>query len=277
MRVVALLATYNERRFVVSCLEHLDAHGVSVYLIDNESTDETLELAEPFRARNLIGVETLPRTGGVFSLRAQLQRKQQLARELEADWFIHLDADELRLPPPGRRTLAEALHEVGARGYNAVNFLELSFVPTREQPAHDHPDYMRTLRSYYPLLPEFPHRLNAWRATDEVDLVWKAGHRVRFPGLSMFPVSFPMKHYLFLDVSHAIEKYVRRRFSEVEVEGGWHGWRETLDERDIRLPAESELRVARAGADLDPGNPSRYHCFDPRWTSPVAARGRVRA
>ena len=156
MRIVALLACRNERRFVGPCIEHLREHGVETYLIDNDSTDETVQIAERYAGDGVIGVERLAHDGKSFQLRAQLARKQELAREIDADWFIHLDADEIRLPPPGRGTLAESLAAVDAEGFNAVNFLELSFLPTRENPDHDHPDFQRTLRTYYPLLPEFP-------------------------------------------------------------------------------------------------------------------------
>jgi glycosyltransferase involved in cell wall biosynthesis len=40
MRVVAILASYNERRFIDGCLEHLHGQGVESYLIDNWSTDD---------------------------------------------------------------------------------------------------------------------------------------------------------------------------------------------------------------------------------------------
>ncbi|HEX3174214.1 MAG TPA: glycosyltransferase family 2 protein [Solirubrobacterales bacterium] len=269
MRIVALLATYNERRFIGPCLEHLRGHGIDVYLIDNESTDGTVELAERHGGRSLLGIETLPREGDVFSLRAQLRRKEQVAREFEADWFIHLDADEMRLPPPGKSSLAEALRAVDRLGFSAVNFLELSFVPTREAPDHDRADFQRTLRTYYPLMPEFPHRLNAWKANPDVELGWKAGHRVRFAGLREYPRSFPMKHYLFLSVPHAVEKYVQRSFPPSEVEDGWHRWRERLTEDDIRLPAAGEVRTLQSDERLDPTDPSRYHYFDERWTSPL--------
>ena len=46
MRVVALLATYNEERFIESSLRRLARHGVETYLIDNGSTDTTIEIAE---------------------------------------------------------------------------------------------------------------------------------------------------------------------------------------------------------------------------------------
>ncbi len=264
MRVVALIASRNERRFIGPCIERLAEHGVESYLIDNGSTDETIEIAAGYLDRGLIGIEELPREVDEFSLREQLQRKQELATgELEADWFIHLDPDEIRLPPPGAGTLAEALASVGSEGYNAVNFLELSFLPTRERPDHDHPRFEQTLRTYYPLLPEFPHRLNAWKARREIDLVWKAGHRVSFSGLRMYPESFPMKHYLFLSVPHAIEKYVERRFNRREVVAGWHGWRDEIAAEDVRLPSESELRRTSTDADLDFSSPrSRHYLAD---------------
>lgn len=265
LRVVALLATYNERRFIGGCLEHLHANGVETYLIDNCSTDETVEIAERHRDRGLIGIESLPRARGTFDLVTQLRRKEALARELEADWFIHLDADELRLPPRGRGTLAEALADADRQGYNAVNFLEYTFIPTREAPDHDHPEFRHTLRTYYPMGPTFPRHLKAWKAsaTAEPELASSGGHRVRFPGLRMYPESFPMRHYLFLSVPHAVEKYGHRRFEPDELRRGWHGWRARLTEHDLRLPSETELRLARSDEDLDPSDPwPRHHVDD---------------
>ena len=274
MRVVALIASHNERRFIGPCIERLHAHGVESYLIDNHSTDETLEIADRHLGKGLIGFETLPEgEGNRFSLRTQLRRKEELALELEADWFIHLDPDEVRLPPNGFATLAEGLRAADRDGYNAVNFLELTFIPTREAPEHEHPEFERTLRTYYPLLPGFPHRLNAWKAGVEVDLQSKGGHKVRFRGLRMYPQQFLMKHYFVLGREHALEKFVRREFDEAEAAQGWFGFRAGMTAEDIRLPSESELRVSVADEDLDPSRPSRYHYFDRRWTSPVAAAG----
>ena len=272
MRALALLATHNERRFVGPCIEHLRRQGVDTYLIDNASTDGTLEIAERHLGDGLIGIEHLARDR-VFSLRTQLLRKEELARELDADWFIHVDADELRLAPPGQGTLAEAREAVDRAGCNAVNFREFSFIPTSESPEHDHPEFERTLRTYYPILPEFPHRLNAWKAREDVELAWKAGHRVRFPRLRRYPRCFRLKHYLFLGREHAIEKFVERDFDREEVESGWFGWRASLSREDIRLPSEVEVRTAAVDDELDPSWPSKYHYLDPRWTGLRAGRG----
>ena len=78
----------------------------------------------------------------------------------------------------------------------------------------------------------------------------------------MYPESFPMKHYLFLSVAHAAEKYVERNFDPDEIAAGWHGWRNCLAQSDIALPGKSELRVARSDADLDPSEPRKRHYID---------------
>jgi cellulose synthase/poly-beta-1,6-N-acetylglucosamine synthase-like glycosyltransferase len=52
LRVLALLATYNEERFIEGCLEHLVRNGVEIYLMDNDSTDDTLGIAERYLGRS---------------------------------------------------------------------------------------------------------------------------------------------------------------------------------------------------------------------------------
>jgi peptidoglycan/xylan/chitin deacetylase (PgdA/CDA1 family) len=251
VRVVALIASHNERRFIGSCLEHLCGQGVESYLIDDGSTDETVEIAEGFLDRGLIGIEELARRD-TYDWRGPLRRKEELARELDADWFIHLDPDEVRLPPSPDQTLAQALEVVDSEGYNALNFFEFTFVPTREEPDHDHGDFQQTLRTYYPFAPKSPHQLKAWKAAGTAELARFGGHRVSFPDLRMYPEPFPMKHYLFLSVPHAIEKYLER---------DWHGWRARITEADLGLPSRSELRVSRSDEDLDPGGPRTRHCL----------------
>lgn len=273
MRIVAILASYDERRHIGACLDHLHAQGVETYLIDNCSTDETVAIAERRLGRGLIGIEQFPRDG-VYEWRRLLRRKEELAAgELDADWFIHLDPDELRLPPPRLGTLAEAFETADRQGYNAVNFDELTFVPTCEAPDHDHPEFERTLRTYYPFCPRFPHKLTAWKAAAATapDIASSGGHQVRFRGLRMYPQSFPMKHYLFLSVPHAVEKYVQRSYAEAEVRSGWHGWRAHIEASDLRLPSEAELRLTRDDDDLDVGNPRKRHFVDDLVGDPRSA------
>lgn len=266
-RVVALLATFNEERFVAGCLEHLFQQKLSVYLIDNGSTDNTVAIAERYLGRGLIGVESFPRAG-IYSWRPILERKEQLAHTLDADWFMNVDADEIRLPPRRDRLLADAFGDVEEAGYNAINFQEFTFVPTREAPDHDHPEFQRTMRRYYPFLASaVPNQVKAWkRQADAAEFAWSGGHQTRFENLRLFPENFVMKHYLFLSVQHAIRKYVEKNFDPAELEIGWHRARARLRTELIKLPPEAELRAFTSDDELDASNPrSRHYLFDSDW------------
>lgn len=262
LRIIAILAAYNEERFVAGCLEHYARHGVEVYLIDNGSTDRTYEIAKQYLGHGLLGIESLPRDG-VNRLEPILKLKEQLAHKLEADWFMHADLDEIRLPPRSDWTLAQAFEHVDQLGYNAVNFQEFTFIPVRESPDHDHPDFQQTMRWYYPFLPVFPHQLKAWKQQPQpVDLASFAGHLVRFPNLRMFPDSFPMRHYQFLSVEHAVRKYPQMQFDENELQKGWQGWRGNIKSHEIVLPASHELRSYITDDLLDASQPQKRHYLD---------------
>ena len=207
---------------------------MDVYLIDDGSTDRTAALAAGYLGRGLIGLETLPHDG-TFRLRRQLERKEELAAELDADWFVHQDVDEFRISRRSR-SVAEALAEADGQGFTAVDFLEFTFVPTREVPDHDHPEFRSTMRWYYPFRPRPHDRVNAWKRQEKrVELAWSGGHRVRFPGLRRAPRALAMRHYLCLSPAHAARKFVERRYDPAELASGWHVWRASLthDRADV--------------------------------------------
>jgi glycosyltransferase involved in cell wall biosynthesis len=258
MRVTAILSSYNEERFIAGCLTHHIAHGLSVYLLDNDSTDRTVEIARTFLGKGLLHIERHPRHGQ-YDWQAMLERKAALASTLDADWFLHVDADEARLPPRGHATLVDAIRQVDAQGYNAINFAEFSFVPTVEEPDHDHPRYVETMRYYYPFKTDSRHRVNLWRRQPVVDLASSGGHAVAFPGRNISPENFRMRHYLLLSKEHARHKYVERVYNPDEVAKGWHGARARLLADDIRLPSSAMLRHYISDDDLDPTDPEHQH------------------
>ena len=267
-RVVAIIATYNERRVIGSCLEALVHQGCYFYVIDNDSTDNTREIVRSFSTTGLIGMERLPRHN-CFDLHAQLARKEQLCKELEADWFIHLDADEICSAGPDYTSLGQMFADAESKGFNAVNFLEYVFVPTAEEPDHDHKDFIKTMRYYYPFSPWFPHRLIAWKNQNDkdVDLITNAGHKVDFEGLRMFGRSFPMYHYILLSQDHAESKYLNRRFSAQDLKKGWSGNRRHLTRNSFTFPKKSELFYFQSEETLKWQNPRKTHFFNTRTSS----------
>jgi glycosyltransferase involved in cell wall biosynthesis len=269
---VAIIAAYNEERFLGACLEHLFTQGVEVYLCDNESTDRTVEIASGYLDRGVVGIETLPRDG-TYRWRGILARKEQLAAQLNADWFLHVDPDEILEPALTGQTLAVAFTEADRAGDNAVEFDELVFVATREMPDHDHADFQRTMRWYYPFEPRpsrwrhpfqrrAHHRVIGWKRQAKVDLVRSGGHQAEFPGRRISPQRFFLRHYLVLSHEQMVRKYVQRHYDPAEVRDGWHGWRARLGASDIQLPSQSELRFTADGTDLDASSPFRRHFIE---------------
>ncbi|MDQ3280137.1 MAG: glycosyltransferase family 2 protein [Acidobacteriota bacterium] len=260
-RVVAIIATYNEERFIGGCLENLFANGVEAYLCDNESSDRTVEIASRYIGRGLRAIETLPRDG-TYRWREILARKEQLAAQLDADWFLHLDADEIPQSSRAGETLADAFGAADAAGFSAVEFRELTFVATREAPDHDHPGFRQTMRWYYPFAPRRLHLVRAWKRQPQVDLVSTGGHQAIFRGRRIAPQPLFLRHYLILSREHMLRKYVRRQYDANEVRSGWHGWRARLTPGDIHLPSQEELRFAANEIDFDTSSPRRRHCIE---------------
>lgn len=265
-RVVAILAAYNEARFIDSCLHNLISQDVDVYLLDNGSTDQTVRIAEKWLGKGLINIEHLPRNG-TFQLRTQLKRKQALTGGLEADWFIHVDADEILKPPPGDWNLASAITAVEEAGYNAINFQEYTFIPTMESPDHDNANYLETMRHYYPFAKQLPFGIRAWKnEPDPVELVQRGGHIPRFTNMRLCPVFFANKHYQFLSTSQAISKYGRTKYDPAELDTGLHGghggWRDRFTENNFRLPQAYELRELGQERHLDASQPWREHYLE---------------
>jgi glycosyltransferase involved in cell wall biosynthesis len=83
----------NEVIHIRRCIEHLVDSGLEVYLIGNESTDGTREIASEFLGRGLIGIENLP-WAMEFSLSDQLRAKQRVFAALDHDWIVHADAGD---------------------------------------------------------------------------------------------------------------------------------------------------------------------------------------
>ena len=111
-RVIAIVSAFNEEDIISSVIGHLVEGGVEVYLLENHSTDGTVDQAKQWLNRGLIHIEAFPENGEAtpglprtFDWTGILSRKQTLASQLKADWFIHHDADEIREGPwPGLRS-----------------------------------------------------------------------------------------------------------------------------------------------------------------------------
>jgi hypothetical protein len=228
--LVEIVSAYNEEDIIGPALAHLVAQGASVYLLDDGSTDRTVAYARQAAGGGLIGVESLPPVGhsdgtGAYCWSRILERKAQLASELDADWFIHQDADEFRESPWPHLPLADAIAVVGRLGWNAIDFEVFNFVPAGEdlQPGQDP---VGTFQRYQPAAEHDRLQIRCWKKTPTpVDLVSSGGHEARFPGRRVFPLRFPMRHYPIRSAEQGERKVFRDRlprFDPDERARGWH-------------------------------------------------------
>jgi hypothetical protein len=249
LRVVAIIAAYNEEDIIGQVVGNLVQQGVLVYLLDHGSTDRTVTEVEPFLGRGLIGVERFPGEGSgpgdpaPFPWTAILRRKEVLGEVLDARWVIHHDADEFREGPWSDVSLVDAIQRVDVLGYNAIDFELLNFWPTHDRfRIGDDP---RQAFGFYEPGPAWDRvQIKCWKKTGaRVDLVSSGGHEARFPGRRVFPLRFLLRHYPVRGQAHGERKVFRERvprFDPEERKRGWHVQYEGLREghRFIRDAAE---------------------------------------
>ena len=257
MRIVALITALDEERFIGPCIEHLRGQGVDVHVTDNGSTDRTVEIAGEYLGNGVIGIDHLPR-GSYKDLQAMWGHAEELATTIDADWFMLQGTDEFRVSPRPGYTLADELDEADAAGFTAVSFMEFTFVPCIEEPDHDHPDFLKTMRWYYPYLPRVPDVINAWkRQPDGVDLRSSAGHYAAFPAMRVAPRRLSIRHYQWLSVDHAVRKYAKH-VADPE-RPPWRNWRNHFRPEHVVLPPRDQLLTYVADYFLDASHPRVTH------------------
>lgn len=227
--VVAIIAAYNEADIIEQVVRDLIGQGIHVYFVDDGSTDNTLAAVEPYLGRGVLGIERLAdavkdgvRAG--FDWERILLRKTELARELDASWFIHHDADEFRESPWSHLFLNDAIRRVDALGFNAIDFAGLDFWPVHDRfRAGD--DVRETFAFCAEQAPYDRPQIRCWKRTDDVDLVSSGGHEARFRGRKIFPLRFILRHYPIRGQKHGERKVFqerRHRFLDRERARGWH-------------------------------------------------------
>jgi glycosyltransferase involved in cell wall biosynthesis len=248
-RVVALMSVYNEEDILARSLSHLFSQGIEVYLIDNWSTDATYEVAEEFLGRGLIGLERFPKTRppSYFTLRGLLAREEQVSREIEADWYIHHDADEIRSSPWQGVNLREALYRVDREGFNCIDHTIIEFYPVDNGfvPGTDFESYFRHFE-FGQHRSDFV-RVNAWKNLGkQVGLAKEGGHHVCFEGAKVYPYKFLIKHYRVRSQQHGERKIFserKARWNPGERAVGMHDHYDHIEKGHVFLRQRSELQV----------------------------------
>jgi len=253
-KVVAIIPVFNEEDVIGGTLQYLIADGIAAYVVDNWSTDATLDIVRQYEGQGLLGWERFPSDAdaGVYDLRGILGRVECLAERLDADWFMLHDADERRRAPWRNCGLHDALYRVDCAGFTAVDHVTLNFWPTNDEEFSAECDPESAFPYFeFSAHPGHFHQRRAWKNLGAgVSLAPSAGHDVGFFGRRVYPFKFLLKHYPIRSREHGRRKVLeerRSRFSPAERALGWHQQYDALE------------TFTRAASDLDYFDPSTFY------------------
>ncbi len=246
-RVLAVMCAYNEEDVIASTLQQLTSQGVEVHLVDNWSTDRTVERARAFLGRGLTRITRFPAAGpsATYDWHALLTHVEEISFEAEADWIIHHDADEIRESPWMGVRLRDALYRVDREGFNATDHTCIVFHPTGDR-AEDAASLSTYRHFEFGKRPGHFVQIKAWkRQNAPVRLADSGGHAVEFPGRKTYPYKFLLRHYPIRSQEHGTSKILHDRhlrWNQLERKTrGWHFQYDHIDSRHSFLRDSSEL------------------------------------
>jgi 2-polyprenyl-3-methyl-5-hydroxy-6-metoxy-1,4-benzoquinol methylase len=228
-KVVALMAVYNEEDIIYHSIKKLMEQKVYVYIIDNWSTDNTFGILKHLKNNPyFLGCERFPyhhpnKNDNKFNFAQILKRKEELANSLDANWFIHCDADEIRESPWKELNLKEAIQYVDQMGYNAIDHTVINFQPINNSfTSGDFENHFK----YFEFGIYRGGFIKTWKKTDRwINLSNSGGHDAQFYNRKVAPFKFLVKHYPLRSQKHAEKKIFMERkpryMKELKARG-WH-------------------------------------------------------
>jgi glycosyltransferase involved in cell wall biosynthesis len=222
-KVVAIMCVYNEADVLGYTLKHLYEQGITVHIIDNWSTDGSDQIAQEFP---LEGYEKFPSNGPskYYSWAPLLKRVEVIAKNSNADWITHHDADEIRRSPRKNESLVDGFARIQNTNYNAINFQVYHFMLVDDLYTGDPEKHFK----YYTTDHGDCHmrQVKAWRNLGhQVDLSSTGGHFAQFPGINVSPEKFILKHYPLRSIEQSKRKVLVERlprYDPVELQKQWH-------------------------------------------------------
>lgn len=226
-KVLAVIHFYNEADILERTIRYLLGQEVDLYLLDNWSDDGSYEIArkcqEAYPGR--IYLERFPASGksGNYEWYNQLEKTELVSKEAAYDWFIHYDADEMRVSPWGNVTLREAIYWIDRQGYNCIENTVIDFRVTAYEMDNI---FMRDTFFDFRHLKILLDQLKTWKKSPCIDLKSSAGHFAHIENPKVFPLKFLNRHYPLRSMEQAEKKVFQDRlprFQKERGERGWHG------------------------------------------------------
>lgn len=259
---VAILCVRNEANHIRRAINDFVSQGIDVVIIDNGSTDHTLQICSEFLGNGLLSIEHMP-WKGEFDLTTQLEIKNTIVRSLNHDWVIHADADEWMHSPVEGESLLDGITRLSEHGFNVINFEEFVFLPTQGE-KYNLDNYQKVFLNYYYFSPQKQRRMIAWNRLLSCSNIESGGHKLIGDGINVSPESFILRHYIVLSYEHAVQKYSQRVFSKRDLAKNWHKKRLNISQEKLELPSPDKLKQLDRwnSYNLDFSDPKKEHYWN---------------
>jgi FMN phosphatase YigB (HAD superfamily) len=231
-RVAAIINLFNEIDIIETIVRYLADQGIEVHLVDNWSDDGSFELCqrllEQKLIKNLLRFPVLKTIN--YEWAKQLDHTAEYAAQLDANWVIHYDADEIRCSPWQNLNLFKAIKFIDFLGYTAIDFTIMDFKFTDDSDekyfSPDNFDYFEFGRHVSNFL-----QIKAWKNLHQlVDLVKWGGHEAVFAEQRVYPLKFLTKHFSLRSKKQANKKIFCERLPRITKERAERNWHVHLDQ-----------------------------------------------
>lgn len=94
------------------------------------------------------------------------------------------------------------------------------------------------MKSHYFFQPVYPRLIRVWKREANLEFL-DGGHKLTGDALRLSPKDLILRHYIALSIVHMREKYGYRRFSDEDMDKGWHHNRtDIFKDKLIQFPNE---------------------------------------
>jgi glycosyltransferase involved in cell wall biosynthesis len=227
--VGAVLTVFNEQDILEPVVTHLLTQDIAkIVLVDNWSSDGSWEKAQQLAATYpAVSIMRFPdQPAPDYNWKGLLDNTEAVARQLDCDWVIHYDSDELRYSPWPGITLGQGISFIHSLGYSALDFTVIDFHYTQNQEYTGNQPVEKALTHF-----EFGRshwhfsQVKAWKNQRvPVGLSQTGGHEVNFPGRKIFPLKFLLKHFSLRSRIQAETKVFKNRLPRFEREQKLYNW-----------------------------------------------------
>lgn len=229
--IAAIIHGYNEADILPEVFQHLKAQGVDIHYFDNWSEDGSWEIAlESVRSGTVAHCQRFPdKPTSQYEFRSQLARTEEHIRNIDADWILHHDSDEIRISPWRGVTIQEALSWIDSIGYNAIDFTVIDFRFLNSTPNLSSPFQQSLVNFEFGRRPGHFLQVKGWKNVGHINLTDSAGHSVSFDGRKVYPLKFLLKHYPLRNQEQANNKVYKHRLPRYAMEKEKYGWHTHYD------------------------------------------------